>query len=85
MVSLFGSDIPQENISGRVEKQGVRLEFKLPLDFDPAVPKSQVFVIKPGEKFKGMTALGANRFWYYHDLPDKNFATISKLVAKNCI
>jgi hypothetical protein len=32
-----------------------------------------------------MSALGPNRFWFDHDLPDKGFKQVSKLVCRNCI
>ena len=69
-VYLFGTDIPQENISAWIEKGFIKIEFKLPDGLDP--------------KTKGMGASGPNHFWFYHDLPDKGFKQISELVRRNC-
>ena len=37
-VSLFGTDIPTENISARVEQKYVKIEMKLPKSLDPESP-----------------------------------------------
>jgi hypothetical protein len=41
-VNLFGTDIPKENISARIEQGFIKIEFKLPDDLDPEAPKSTV-------------------------------------------
>jgi hypothetical protein len=82
IVNLFGTDIPKENISARIEKGFVKIEIKLPDGFDSEAPNSTLYI--PGTKLKGMGAIGANRCWFDHDLPDKGFNQISKLVGRNC-
>jgi hypothetical protein len=73
LVFLFGRDIPPENISARVEKGLIKIEFQLPAGIDPTSAKS-----------KGMGAFGSNRFWFYHDLPDRKFRDIAILIQRNC-
>jgi hypothetical protein len=51
-VNLFGTDIPKENISARIEQGFIKIEFKLPDDLDPEAPKSTVYI--PGTKSKGL-------------------------------
>jgi hypothetical protein len=37
-VNLFGTDIPKENISARIEQGFIKIEFKLPDGLDPEAP-----------------------------------------------
>lgn len=83
MVNLYGTDIPKENISARFEQKTIKIEFKLPIGMSAETPKSTLYVT--GTKLEGMTAVGANRFWFYHALPDRNFDQMLKLVSRNCI
>jgi hypothetical protein len=82
-VNLFGTDIQNENISARIEQGFIKIEFKLPDGLDPEAPKSTVYI--PGTKSKGLGADGPYRYWFDHDLPDKGFKQVSKLVRRNCI
>jgi hypothetical protein len=82
-VNLFGTDIPKENISARIEQGFIKIEFKLPDDLDPEAPKSTDYI--PGTKSKGLGADGPYRYWFDHDLPYKGFKQVSKLVRRNCI
>jgi hypothetical protein len=82
-VDLFGSEIPVENISIRIDGQWIRMDFRLPPGLDPNSPQSTRLI--PGTKLKGMSASGATRFWFYHDLPDSNFIVVTRLVGRNCI
>jgi hypothetical protein len=79
-VNLFGTDIQNENISARIEQGFIKIEFKLPDGLDPEAPKSTLYI--PGTKLKGMSGLGPNRIWFDHDLPDKGFKQVSKLVRR---
>ena len=72
-----------ENISARIEQGFIKIEFKLPDGLDPEAPKSTVYI--PGTKSKGLGADGPYRYWFDHDLPDKGFKQVSKLVRRNCI
>jgi len=82
MVNLFGTDIPKEGISARIENATLKIEFQLPADINPDTPKSSLY--QPGSKMKGMGTIGANRFWFYHRLPDRRFRDIARLVRRNC-
>jgi hypothetical protein len=64
-VNLFGTDIPKENISARIEQGFIKIEFKLPDGLDPEAPKSTVYI--PGTKSKGLGADGPYRYWFDHD------------------
>jgi hypothetical protein len=69
--------------SARMEQGFIKIEFKLPDGLDPEAPKSTVYI--PGTKSKGLGADGPYRYWFDHDLPDKGFKQVSKLVRRNCI
>lgn len=73
-VALFGKQIPEENISARIEKNIIKIEFKLPASIAPDSASS-----------KGMGAFGSNRFWFYHELRDRNFKEFAYLIMRNCI
>ncbi|MGB8899957.1 MAG: hypothetical protein WCC90_12330 [Methylocella sp.] len=74
-VSLFGVDIPTDNIKGKAAHGRVTLEFKLP---------SQLAAGNV-ERNSGMGASGPARQIFYYDLPDKDFGTFARLASRNCI
>ena len=73
-VTLFGVEIPNSKISGRIEKQNFLFEFELPPLQD----------LNKGQS-EGMSAAGAWRFLFSHDIPKDQFSTHAKLAARNCI
>ena len=76
IVYLFRKEIPQSDIKGKIYRNRVTFEFKLP---------SQIASTAAADDKSGMSADGPFRQLFYYDLPAKDFGTIAKLVSRNCI
>jgi hypothetical protein len=75
-MTLFGYEIPAEDVSGRIAGGSLHLEFKLP----PAIE-----VDTEEEAQYGFGAAGSpNSRWLDQKLPYENFNSYARLVMRNC-